>query len=691
MQAEPEPDSAKPATTDAVAAGPVVIRPDAKDYVGKLVDAINDNAKIARTTGLALLLTGLYLIAAIFSASDEAILRGAPARVGQLGIEIPLVLSFSIAPPIFAFLHIHALIQFDHLTRLLARLEDLLGTHVPDESDRRHYRSILTSAAFVPLQALRAARRDPTGSEDGRVVDRVGLALYAALEWFTITCFPLLVLVASQLGFLRYQSSAITLLHTATLLADLAALWWFHARRRHDGRSHGAHADGARARLKGLAPVMLGSGVVVAGLMAVFAQIPGPEAVTVGRDRMQAWREAHAGDRWIARQWAALSTQPVDLLLCEWQDRFCRFLQVRNTVLLGREPSAPILAALGRGELGHAQLDEIVGLSLRGRVLRFADFAETKMPKADLIAADLRGARLADAQLQAADLRMARVAGADFSRSHLEDADLYEAMAPLARFAGSRMQGARLAHGRFFLADFTGARLRGADLEGAQLGIAELAGAQLEGVRLKGADLRGASLVRADLDLAVLDEAILERADFRQASLEGTSLSRARSGETCFAGARVGATDLRLVDAVPNPDVMLIFAKRVIDLIALELGRAAVPEPLQRLVTTSQCTKPPWQQADGPGPIAAPGDADSLESSGFNQQLAAALTRLGCADAWGARAVVRRLRAVAGSEATPGFVRMTAAGLLSDSCPAARALDAGARAALARMAGLPAR
>lgn len=691
MQTDSAPAGARSDAAEAVAAEAVAIRPEAKDYVGKLVDAINDNAKIARTTGLALLLTGLYLIAAIFSASDEAILRGSTARVGQLGIEIPLVLSFSIAPPIFAFLHINALIQFDHLTRLLGRLEDLLAAHVPDESDRRHYRSILTSAAFVPLQALRAGRREPAPGDDARFADRVGVALYAAIEWFTITCFPILVLVASQLGFLRYQSSAITLLHTATLLADLAALWWFHARRRRDSGTQAAGAAAPRARLRAVAPAMLGSGLVVGGLMALFAQIPGPEAATVGRHRMQAWWEARAGGNRIARNAAALATQPVDLLLCEWQDRFCRFLQARNTVLLGREPSAPILAALARGQLGRAQLDEIVGLSLRSRTLRFADFAEAKMPKADLIAADLRGARLADAQIQAADLRLARLGAADFSRSHLEGANLYEAVAPLARFLGSRMQGARLERGRFPLADFTSAQLRGADLEDALLSLAGLAGAQLEGSHLKAADLRGADLARADLDFAMLDEAQLERAELERTSLVGASLARARSGETCLEGARAIATDLRLNDAAPDPNVLLLVTKRAIDLIDRELGRGAAPGSFDRLLGKARCTAPPAKQADTVGPIAAPGSTEGPDSEDFHRQLASALTRFGCADELGATVVLRRLRAASAAAPSPRYVRLTAAGLLAENCPAARALSESARAGLARLAADPGR
>ena len=45
-------------------------------YIGDLIKSINDDAGKARTTALALLLTGLYLAATVIATTDEAMLRG---------------------------------------------------------------------------------------------------------------------------------------------------------------------------------------------------------------------------------------------------------------------------------------------------------------------------------------------------------------------------------------------------------------------------------------------------------------------------------------------------------------------------------------------------------------------------------------------------------------------------------------
>ena len=107
------------ATTVIVAAlAPTTTRPKTTEafeppkYLTSLIAAVNDGAKAAQGGAFLFLLVGLYLLATAFSASDEDLLLGKAVTISQIGASLPVSFSFAIAPLVFVFLHIYALVRY---------------------------------------------------------------------------------------------------------------------------------------------------------------------------------------------------------------------------------------------------------------------------------------------------------------------------------------------------------------------------------------------------------------------------------------------------------------------------------------------------------------------------------------------------------------------------------------------------
>jgi uncharacterized membrane protein YdbT with pleckstrin-like domain len=84
-------------------------------YLTSLIAAANDGAKSAQTGALAFSLVGLYLLATAFSTTDEDLLLEHTMPVSQIGVQVPVIFSFAIAPAVFLFLHAYTLIRYDML------------------------------------------------------------------------------------------------------------------------------------------------------------------------------------------------------------------------------------------------------------------------------------------------------------------------------------------------------------------------------------------------------------------------------------------------------------------------------------------------------------------------------------------------------------------------------------------------
>jgi hypothetical protein len=85
----------------------VVEPPELPKYLTSLIAAVNDGAKLAQTGAIAFTLVGLYLLATAFSTTDEDLLLQHSIPVSQVGVQVPVVFSFGIAPAVFLFLHVY--------------------------------------------------------------------------------------------------------------------------------------------------------------------------------------------------------------------------------------------------------------------------------------------------------------------------------------------------------------------------------------------------------------------------------------------------------------------------------------------------------------------------------------------------------------------------------------------------------
>jgi hypothetical protein len=123
-------------------------------YIASLTAAINDGAKTAQTGALAFSAVGLYLVATALSATDEDLLLEHTTSIAQLGVQVPVIFTFAIAPFVFVALHVFTLIRYDMLAANLRQFRGDLEETVGAASDRERCRQLLANVEFVIAQAV---------------------------------------------------------------------------------------------------------------------------------------------------------------------------------------------------------------------------------------------------------------------------------------------------------------------------------------------------------------------------------------------------------------------------------------------------------------------------------------------------------------------------------------------------------
>ena len=447
-------------------------------YIASLIAAINDGAKTAQTGALAFSAVGLYLIAAALSTTDEDLLLEHTTSIAQLGVQVPVVFTFAMAPFVFVALHASTLIRYDMLAANLRQFRDDLDAMVRPASDRERCRQLLANVEFVIAQGV--PRNSPLHNRFFRWV------------WFgVVAIFPVIVFLIVQVRGLRYQSYSVVLSERAVIVSDLVLLvWFFH--RQWLAEISGRVSDIARLRL--WIALLLAVGIVSMD----FA--------------------------WLNIPQLGQGQTPYDLIACHPSSSWgCRFLRVDHRTLVGHVWRGEAIADLraGRGDKSAA-LAAVEGLFLRNRTLRLADFSESRLYNADLIGANLSRADLSGAHLSSTHLSQADLIGANLSGADLGGANLSRATLMGADLIGANLSGADLSD-----AHLSDANLNQADLNGAHLSHADLSRADLGGAHLSHAHLRGADLSHAHLSQADLSQADLIGADLSGADLGGTNLSRA--------------------------------------------------------------------------------------------------------------------------------------------------------------------
>ena len=162
------------------------------------------------------------LLATAFSASDEDLLLGKAVTISQIGASLPVSFSFAIAPLVFVFLHIYALVRYDMLAANVRHYVQELRDTVTPEADRERCRQLLANVEFIVV--LTTPRKSPLYSR-----------FWPWLFHGMVAVFPVAVLLLVQINALRYQSELIVNVQRATLALDLVALVWFFRRNALDG------------------------------------------------------------------------------------------------------------------------------------------------------------------------------------------------------------------------------------------------------------------------------------------------------------------------------------------------------------------------------------------------------------------------------------------------------------------------
>lgn len=459
-----------------------------------LADSINDSARMARGSLSLLLLVALYSGLILVVSTDENLLVNGQVALPQTGVGISIVHSYIFAPPIFLYLHIQTLYLLSMLARKVRTFETILTSEFPkattqDEqnkvkAEREEHWEWLSAFAFIQL-----FRRD-----------NVSL-VPTVLIWLGTTVIPLLLLLAIDLSFVRYQSLKITVSHHIFLLLDLLFVILFVR------RTLNPNLVSMPKLAMDMAKVVWTFGIMFMIILILNAFPPHFELRTVEEDKRRIWRKTESSHSELKN-----IENLLDSWLCEL-GRACRYLDVSGKRLVKTRPQ---------------DLDYVNNLDLSERNLRFAKLSYTRLQNADLSGAKLQGADLASSDLQGADLSGAWLQGANLMFAKLQGAKLWKSRLHGVSLYRAKLQGAKLWYAQLQGVSFSSAQMQGVELNNAWLQGVTFLTAQLQGADLSNAQLQGADLFGAQLQGANLFEAKLQGANLSKAQLQGADLSKAQ-------------------------------------------------------------------------------------------------------------------------------------------------------------------
>ena len=85
----------------------------------KLLDSVNETAKIARTSLLFFLVVALYLLIIVGTTTDLMLLRGEIVALPLMEVGVPVVVFYTVAPLIFLLLHSNLLLRLSQLAKTI--------------------------------------------------------------------------------------------------------------------------------------------------------------------------------------------------------------------------------------------------------------------------------------------------------------------------------------------------------------------------------------------------------------------------------------------------------------------------------------------------------------------------------------------------------------------------------------------
>jgi uncharacterized protein YjbI with pentapeptide repeats len=458
------------------------------DNLEAIKKAVDDAASVSGGLWLSYLFVLFYLAVAAGAVTHADLFFEKAVKLPFLGIELPLVAFFLLAPILFVIVHAYTLVHLVMLTDKAKRYHQALYAQIEDadggETERRKetrdkLRRQLPSNIFIQFLAGPSDLRESSFGW-----------LLRGIAWITLVVAPALLLLTIQIQFLPYHSWLVAWTQRIALLFDIALVWWLWRKVLSGGESD---TTAPRTSL-----IAVGIGLLFSLLAIAFS-----------------WAIATFPGEWLdQRMWGV--TVHNTLFSAEPNEDTHRRFPFSNTLVL---PGLNVYEGLGIDDPEKAKWRDFV-FRPRGRDLRGAIFTFASLPRVDFTGADLQGARLTKAQLQGASLDQAQL--------------------QVASLDGAQLQGASL----------DGAQLQGASLQSAQLQGARLTNAQLQGASLTDAYLQGANLSSARLQGASLDQAHLQGALFNNAQLQGASFSEATLKATDLSGAYLWRSNQARIPAV---------------------------------------------------------------------------------------------------------------------------------------------
>jgi Protein of unknown function (DUF2934) len=359
----------------------------------ELGEAANTSATHVNVSFLTFMFVWTFVALAVSATTDEQLLRVSPLPMPLVGLKLPIVEFYAVAPYFILLLHLNLLLQLYLLSRRLHALDQALE-EVVDPAVRRLHRLKLFPLPFSQFLV---------GHEPRRCIH----IMLVAFVGVTAILMPLVLLSWLELRFLPYHHAAVPWFQRVAVILDallVLGLWPLLLRR----------DEAASGTATALAWSRTGRATAWTAFVLLLVVFPAFSSLVA------LW-PGEPGERWLASfmpsvllvdparmekplLWAPSSWYPGKrhLSATYWFfDRtgawFRRNLSLSAAVLLAEKPDPTVLAALeGPDSNARAEaLKHVRGIDLRDRNLVLGDFGHSVLTKADLrgvsLAPTLRG------------------------------------------------------------------------------------------------------------------------------------------------------------------------------------------------------------------------------------------------------------------------------------------------------------
>lgn len=497
---------------------------------------VTEASKTTQSLFTTIVLVCAYTWLTVASTTDAQLLNNAAppsSRMPILGIDIPLVRFYMVAPLLLVSLYIYFHLSLQRLWEELADLPAVFPDGKP--LDRKAYPWLMNGLVRAHAPRLRKNRTH---------LSRWQTRISSLLAWGLV---PMTLLVLWG-RYLRSHDWVVTRMHVALIAITLGMGVGFL-------RLAGSTLRGSEwfpfLSQRAWKTARAFSGVVAVGTGLVLWLLS--FGAIEGVNRNVVWSEDVAVA--LVKRYYLLDPR-------RWEPLVLQAVGYSPSAVLD---DAPLSTKPANWSPLKPDLDSVRGADLEERNLRFASAYNAFFVNAYLHYADLRWGDFRESDFRRADLRDTLMAGANLRDAHMAEADFRKAQLAESRFYATELERAKFKGAYARNANFENAKLRGADLTDVDLSGATLVKAQLQeytddptqtpkktlliGATLEGADLTGANLTGADVTDANLrrvnfTDTILKDADLSGADLTGaTGLTRDQ-----LSAARIDA-DTRLPDA----------------------------------------------------------------------------------------------------------------------------------------------